>query len=70
MAREQSSLIGDVTPTPESAELPTVAEALDRSPGGRAHARADEGFVDDLDDDPDEPPLEHGSFYDNVLEVR
>lgn len=70
MAREQSSLIGDVTATPEPAELPTVAAALDRSPDQRAHEHADQDFVDDLDEDPDEPPLEHGSFYDNVLEVR
>ncbi|WP_249383713.1 hypothetical protein [Mycobacterium sp. DBP42] len=70
MAREQSSLIGDVTATPEPAELPAVAAALDRTRGQRAHAPADEGFVDDLDEDPDEPPLEHGSFYDDVLEVR
>jgi hypothetical protein len=70
MAREQSSLIGDVSATPEATALPAVAAALDRSPGERAAEPADGGFVDDLDEKPDEPALEHGSFYDDVLEVR
>ena len=34
VAREQSSLIGDLNPPPDSAELSSVAKALDREPGG------------------------------------
>lgn len=76
VAREQSSLIGDLNPPPNSAELRSVAEALDREPGERAHGAGADAFVDDLDEEPgelddaDEPPLEHGSFYDGVLEVE
>lgn len=76
VAREQSSLIGDLNPPPDSAELSSVAKALDREPGERAHDAGADAFVDDLDEEPgelddaDEPPLEHGSFYDGVLEVE
>ncbi|RZT24306.1 Mu transposase-like protein [Mycobacterium sp. BK558] len=76
VAREQSSLIGDLNPPPGSAELSSVVKALDREPGERAHGAGADAFVDDLDEEPgelddaDEPPLEHGSFYDGVLEVE
>ncbi|MGE0783205.1 MAG: transposase, partial [Mycolicibacterium sp.] len=76
VAREQSSLIGDLNPPPDSAELSSVATALDREPRERAHDAGADAFVDDLDEEPgdlddaDEPPLEQGSFYDGVLEVE
>ena len=76
VAREQSTLIGDLDPPPDSAELSSVAKALNREPGERAHDAGADAFVDDLDEEPgelddaDEPSLEHGSFYDGVLEVE
>ncbi|BBW99213.1 integrase/transposase [Mycolicibacterium moriokaense] len=79
VGREQSSLVADLTPSPSS-ELNSVTTALDRQTGQRGlDAGAADGRADDLDDeaelldeldDADEPPLEHGSFYDGVLEVQ
>ncbi|QZY47082.1 DDE-type integrase/transposase/recombinase [Mycolicibacterium austroafricanum] len=79
VAREQSGLITDLA-APSSSELSSVTTALDRQPGQRGlAAESADGLADDLDDEPDqpdvlddadEPPLEHGSFYDAVLEVQ
>ncbi|BBY65710.1 hypothetical protein [Mycolicibacterium helvum] len=79
MALEQSTLTTDLT-SPSTSEKHSLTTALDRQSGLRGlDAEASGGFADDLDGEPDqldelgdgdEPPLEHGSFYDSVLEVQ
>jgi transposase InsO family protein len=77
VGREQSGLVADLV-DPKTSQLSSVATVLSRRPGTRSTDDCAETFTDDLDDDPDviddadddDPPLEHGSFYDAVLEVE
>jgi transposase InsO family protein len=64
LSREQSSLAVDVKQAVGVAELPTAQQILDptNAMGGEADAS---GFIDELDDD---PRIDDGHFYEEILE--
>jgi hypothetical protein len=64
LSRQQSGLALDVKQAVSVPELPTAQRILDTTTATESEA-GDSGFVDELDDD---PRVDDGHFYDDVLE--